>query len=393
MRSPDDAMEEQLHMDRVCNAYGQYSMFQQALRRSLRKRLDNCSERSKKFFPKGLLSASQEALEREKEDREAESRNQAFLDAVMMHANQPTSRDQLEYKKSLGNRYVFESDNDHSKIQSVLKSCVRDWSVEGAREREQCYSPIINACEKYVRGGGRVLVPGSGLGRLALELAGKNFAVQGNDFSLHMLFASDYLLNASGGAGATHELSPYLGSTVNRNRVKDCVKKYKIPDVDPQRLLCGDGEVPMGGGADFSMAGGEFLDIYAKKEEHGKWSGVASCFFIDTAVNIVDYFLCIWDMLEPGGYLINLGPLLYHWSGPNMRPDESQLGQHSGRMDTRYLQSIDVCWEDVREIMQNVGFEIVEETTGLDCQYTRDEDSFMFTSYRCVFFVARKPLS
>jgi hypothetical protein len=45
MRSPDDAMEEQLHMQRVCNAYGQYSMFQQALRRSLRKRLDNCSER------------------------------------------------------------------------------------------------------------------------------------------------------------------------------------------------------------------------------------------------------------------------------------------------------------------------------------------------------------
>eukprot|EP00520_Triparma_pacifica_P011955 CAMPEP_0118660338 /NCGR_PEP_ID=MMETSP0785-20121206/15620_1 /TAXON_ID=91992 /ORGANISM="Bolidomonas pacifica, Strain CCMP 1866" /LENGTH=57 /DNA_ID=CAMNT_0006553559 /DNA_START=141 /DNA_END=311 /DNA_ORIENTATION=+ len=57
-----------------------------------------------------------------------------------------------------------------------------------------------------------------------------------------------------------------------------------------------------------------------------------------------------------------------------MRPDENQIGQNSGRIDSRYLQSIDVCWEDVREIMVNVGFEIVEETVGLDCQYTRDTD-------------------
>ena len=41
-----------------------------------------------------------------------------------------------------------------SKIQSVLKSCIRDWTAEGAREREQCYAPIISACEKYVKGGG-----------------------------------------------------------------------------------------------------------------------------------------------------------------------------------------------------------------------------------------------
>eukprot|EP00520_Triparma_pacifica_P019253 CAMPEP_0118634752 /NCGR_PEP_ID=MMETSP0785-20121206/1716_1 /TAXON_ID=91992 /ORGANISM="Bolidomonas pacifica, Strain CCMP 1866" /LENGTH=145 /DNA_ID=CAMNT_0006525751 /DNA_START=119 /DNA_END=553 /DNA_ORIENTATION=+ len=144
----DGRMEEQLHMERVCNAYGQYSMFQQALRKSLRKR-----HKSKKYLPKGLVSSSPEALEREKTFREAEGRNQAFLDSVMMHANQPTSRDQLEYKKREGDQYRFESDGDHSKIQSVLKSCIRDWSAEGAREREQCYSPIINACVKYVKKG------------------------------------------------------------------------------------------------------------------------------------------------------------------------------------------------------------------------------------------------
>jgi len=103
--SSRDMMEEQMHMQRVCNAYGQYSMFQQSLRRSLRKRLDNCSERSKQFLPKGLHSTSQEALEREKTFREAEARNQEFLDSVMNFSNQPNSRDQAEYRKAEGPKY------------------------------------------------------------------------------------------------------------------------------------------------------------------------------------------------------------------------------------------------------------------------------------------------
>ncbi len=62
----------------------------------------------------------------------------------------------------------------------------------------------------------RVLVPGAGLGRLALEIASKGkynlwyllirsgirltpnlpgYAAQGNEFSYHMLFASNFILN------------------------------------------------------------------------------------------------------------------------------------------------------------------------------------------------------
>ena len=262
-------------------------------------------------------------------------------------------------------------------------------------EREQCYKPIIDGCEKFARAGGRILVPGSGLGRLALELAAKKFVVQGNDFSLHMLIASDYILNACGADDATdldcrHEISPYLGTTVNRNRVFDVARKILIPDIDPGRLMCGS-VVPGVEAVNFSMAAGEFLDCYDKESEYGAWSGIASCFFLDTAVNIVEYFRCFWNLLEPGGCLVNLGPLLFHWTGPNMRPDETRIGQYASSMDSRYLTSIDVCWEDVRQIMINVGFRIEEERVGLDCQYTRDADSFMYTSYRCVYFVAVKP--
>ncbi len=91
---------------------------------------------------------------------------------------------------------------DIEKIQSTLKQFVRDWSAEGQAERDQCYKPIIETLEKIFgslsraeRSKTKILVPGAGLGRLAFEIAAKGFECQGNEFSLYMLFASNYVLN------------------------------------------------------------------------------------------------------------------------------------------------------------------------------------------------------
>ena len=40
-----------------------------------------------------------------------------------------------------------------------------------------------------------ILVPGAGLGRLAFEIARRGYTCQGNEFSLFMLFASNFVLN------------------------------------------------------------------------------------------------------------------------------------------------------------------------------------------------------
>lgn len=40
-----------------------------------------------------------------------------------------------------------------------------------------------------------ILVPGAGLGRLAFEIAKRGYTCQGNEFSLFMLFASNFVLN------------------------------------------------------------------------------------------------------------------------------------------------------------------------------------------------------
>jgi carnosine N-methyltransferase len=39
-----------------------------------------------------------------------------------------------------------------------------------------------------------------------------------------------------------------------------------------------------------------------------------TCFFLDTAHNVIEYIERIAAILKPGGLWVNLGPLLYHYS-------------------------------------------------------------------------------
>jgi carnosine N-methyltransferase len=161
-----------------------------------------------------------------------------------------------------------------------------------------------------------------------------------------------------------------------------------IPDVNPSEILGGENA-----DADFSMAAGDFASIYSDSSQHEAWDAVVCCFFLDASPSIIQYIQIIHDMLKDGGILINFGPLLYHWSGPLMRPDDETKQAYQSRfshLDNRYMSSIDYCWHDVREILINAGFVIEEEHVGIQSHYTADVTSMMIMSYRCVHFVARK---
>lgn len=71
-----------------------------------------------------------------------------------------------------------EIDLAQDKVRSTLRCFVRDWSEEGAMERRQSYDPCLEALEKHWKGKQKekevkVLVPGCGLGRLAMEIAAR----------------------------------------------------------------------------------------------------------------------------------------------------------------------------------------------------------------------------
>src|SRR5262249_52330175 len=105
---------------------------------------------------------------------------------------------------------------DMDKARSTIRQFYRDWSAEGAVEREACYGPIFRALDteraRYPdRQPMKVLVPGAGLGRLVYDLCLKGFLSEGNEISYHQLLASSYILNSSQKAGQ-HTIYPWIHS-------------------------------------------------------------------------------------------------------------------------------------------------------------------------------------
>ena len=106
-----------------------------------------------------------------------------------------------------------------------------------------------------------------GVGRLAFDITALGYSVQGNDFSLFMLLASDFMLN---GGIATPEnpimISPFLLETRNVHSTTDPLRIAKIPDVDPYTVLSARvnaDENEAKNMPEFSMAAGEKL--FSKK--------------------------------------------------------------------------------------------------------------------------------
>ncbi|PWN37854.1 N2227-domain-containing protein, partial [Meira miltonrushii] len=204
------------------------------------------------------------------------------------------------------------SSHDVDKVRSTLKQFVRDWSEEGASEREAAYDPILEALEKRFahipsaqRAQIRVLVPGAGLGRLAFEIAWQGFSCQGNEFSFFMLLASHFILNKTISTNQ-HVLYPFIHSSSNWRTATDMLRAIKIPDINPTDLPSH---------IDFSMVAGEFVEVYSKEQERGAWHSIATCFFIDTARNFARYLEVINHVLPIDGVWVNIGPLLWHFEG------------------------------------------------------------------------------
>ncbi|XP_067376290.1 carnosine N-methyltransferase isoform X2 [Channa argus] len=255
---------------------------------------------------------------------------------------------------------------DMDKLKSTIKQFVRDWSEVGQGERDTSYKPIIQEIqrlfpdEQYDVSKVSVLVPGAGLGRLAWEIARLGYTCQGNEWSLFMLFSSNFVLNRCEKVNAL-TLYPWIHQFSNNKKSSDQTRPIRFPDVNPQSL-------PIN--SDFSMVAGDFVEVYVDSDS---WDCVATCFFIDTAHNVIEYVETIWKILKPGGVWINLGPLLYHFE--NMANELS----------------VELSYEDIKSAMVKFGFHIEVEKESMQTTYTENDRSMLRYVYDCVFFVARKP--
>ncbi|KAI6096149.1 N2227-domain-containing protein [Pisolithus sp. B1] len=261
---------------------------------------------------------------------------------------------------------------DMDKLRSTIKLFVRDWSRDGKTERDLCYEPMKQALEEHFegkdRGTLRVLVPGAGLGRLAYDVARLGFACQGNEFSHYMLLASYLILNRTQSIDE-HTIYPYIHSFSNVLSRETLLKAVTIPDVLPSDLPPG---------SNFSLVAGDFEEIYGAEDtdenepQAGKWDAILTCFFIDTAKNIVNYLRVLHRILAPGGVWINLGPLLWHFEN----------NEHE-------YPSIELDLSEVKELARTIGFKLYDERT-IDTSYSSNDQSMLRYVYHAAFWKAVK---
>ncbi|KAI0249331.1 N2227-like protein [Lactifluus subvellereus] len=110
----------------------------------------------------------------------------------------------------------------------------------------------------------------------------------------------------------SHTIYPYAHFLSNVPNRAATLKRVQIQDVLPSDLPPG---------SNFPPVAGDFKEVYGQQDGEadpnepsaGLWGAILTCFFTDTAKNIVDYLRIIHRILSPRGIWINLGPLLWHF--------------------------------------------------------------------------------
>ncbi|KAM0517784.1 hypothetical protein ACHAPE_004762 [Trichoderma viride] len=285
---------------------------------------------------------------------------------------------------------------DIDKARSSLRQFYRDWSAAGAEERAASYGPVMKALDQERAKTSqdsrlKVLVPGAGLGRLVFELCRDGYDTEGNEISYHQLLASSYILNECRSAGQ-HTLYPWVHTFSNHTSRENHLRSYPVPDIHPGTTLLDASNV-----GSMSMCAADFLCLYGDDEHKESYDAVASVFFLDTAPNLIRYLEVIYHCLRPGGVLVNVGPLLWHFENDapgNHGHDDDGDGEHdlnnsSGIADPG---SFELTNDEVMALVEKLGFVVESMETGIRAPYIQDMDSMLHMVYNATTWVARKPL-
>ncbi|KAK2772166.1 hypothetical protein FQN52_005018 [Onygenales sp. PD_12] len=294
--------------------------------------------------------------------------------------------------------------SDIGKAHSTVRQFYRDWSAEGIPERDACYKPVMDDLDELFgsRPNVSVLVPGAGLGRLVFDLSSAGYHAEGNEISYHQLLASNWALNHTKGPNE-YPLYPFALQFSNIKSRKQQLQRVLIPDVHPGTVVASqmatEPENNGRGRGSMSMSAADFVVQYANSSQTDSFDAVATVFFIDTAPNLIRYIETIHNCLKPGGYWINVGPLLWHWEDtPAARSDDMHRAARTAEgAPEKFYQGIgepgrvELSEEEVVLLIRQFGFEFIkaEEQVG-DCGYIQDPESMLQNVYRPVHWVARK---
>jgi len=261
-------------------------------------------------------------------------------------------------------------------LQALTYSLVREWSDEGASERDKCFERIVRSLEQHVAKGKdrkrKVLVPGAALMRLPLEIVKRGYAVEAIELCMGMVLLGTFLTQQCPEAGQ-HTIHPFIEEKGGHFHKADQFRSVSLPDVAPKSFLAS------GDSAAFQVTMGDFIENTTGRR--AEFDAVATAFFLDTASMVPEYVVRIAELLRPGGVWVNVGPLHFHWADVEEGERES---------DGRFAASMELSWDTLKAVIQRAGFEFVEAEAMVEMGYTSNRRSSVQTVFKCVHFVARR---
>ena len=218
-------------------------------------------------------------------------------------------------------------------LRAIPQLVARDWSCE-SEERNALINPILVALQKKVSPTTRILIPGSGLGRLMYQVAELGYSCFGTEADALSRSVMEYMFKL-GLEGDSVPLQPYVLETCNRLHHSDHIRTLRVPDTQLHVDVL----------ARIRMVTSE---IFETEKKFGA--------IITSPDSVTPYSVSrCRSVLLPGGAWINCGLLD----------------------------------EDPRPLLEGGGFQ-VEEFRELVAPYLCNGPSMMQTRRACVFFVARR---
>jgi len=253
--------------------------------------------------------------------------------------------------------------SSYGSLASVYLHLLRDWSSDCEHVCKTTYGPAVSELRSLLPKGGSVLLPGAGLGRLALELASAGFDVEANDASRLFLTFADYIVNRAPASGMQLFPMAHVFSE-NWSAARGQYLEVCVPSPAPQQLCAGSEGSP----SRISFVAGDFVKTYGRGQAgHRRFDAIVTCFFVDTAADVQEHFSVLDSLLEEGGIWLNVGPL--NW-----------------RKEAR----LKLSWDEIVNIWERLGYDFVLQKNA-ECDYHLPRGLKMYTeSYNCALTAAVK---
>ena len=239
-------------------------------------------------------------------------------------------------------------------VKDLLKNIYREWTAEGASEREPGFSKLLSSLSGT---GQRVLVPGGGLGRLSVQVAANHYCTHLDFDALKYVIFQDIIKRNP----LSCKIAPFALDTCNRIERRQNVRELLFPDFQIEKSTLERLDCVATNFLEFSKSGLHQFDI------------VLTSFFIDcTDYAVTDVIRAVHRCLKPGGVWANFGGLCYAYDGD--LPIQPQL---------------ELSADQILIAVTKLGFTVEEEEL-VPTDYLTNSASLMQTRIDGLFFRARK---